>query len=638
MAKQKEFEQIATIIPENEYDPELEKDVEYYYSIAEKPLVVYNKRYTASGIPTFKDKKEENEYFLQEIDRLINGYDGLCGKGYGWVNHVKIRDPERGIIRPDFRAKQEEYFKKVEELQLHKGKGLVGFKRRRWGFSWAGAWDDEHDAMTKPFYQIGMNSKSDMDSRLLFRNVKFIHQNLPEQLRPRATASDRRDFMHFAWYDKDAQGNKITKGIQSWISSVAPTDNAHEGQAYSKLRIDEAGKIPNLLTIWGYAEDCLRLNTRRVGLPIILGTVGDIDKDGKGLMELYMNNTAYDLERFAVYGYHGLIMDQFGNDMVKDAIRFIVYERKKLESATRKIREAYVQKYPLCEKDAFNHITDGGVGNMQLINTQIVKLMGGGFEKRMGFMRRKEDGGVDFVPDHNNGKVIVYSMPDYNRLHGYVAGADPADHDDAKHTKDTSELALAIVAKPFGTEPPKLVLEYCDRPDKLDKFFEQSAMALQWFNHTKVLIEDNRARMVNYFKEHYSELLPLVPKSIGMAKLGFEMKHSVRMTEERKQQMMGLLEDHIDKFSEFIPSIKLLEQHKVFGDEHATDDLAIAWGWALVLLQSERRPAVLLGADDPNKPNFHYQRMGNVIKMVSAAPQMPICKVRLPSHPLFKAH
>src|SRR5260221_14630311 len=101
--------------------------------------------------------------------------------------------------------------------------------------------------------------------------------------------------------------------------------------------------------------------------------------------------------------------------------------------------------------------------------------------------------------------------------------------------------------------------------------------------------------MINYFKEHYQELLPLVPKAIGTAKMGYEMKNSVRMTEERKQQMMGLMEDAIDKYSGFFPSIKLLEQHKVFGDEHATDDLAIAWGWALVMLQADRRAASLIG-------------------------------------------
>jgi len=106
------------------------------------------------------------------------------------------------------------------------------------------------------------------------------------------------------------------------------------------------------------------------------------------------------------------------------------------------------------------------------------------------------------------------------------------------------------------------------------------------------------------------------------------------MTEERKQQMMGLMEDAIDKYSEFIPSIKLLEQHKVFGDEHATDDLAIAWGWALVMLQADRK-AASLNKGNEDVPNFHYQKFGSQIRMVTNIQQMPIHRIALPRHPLF---
>src|SRR5882724_13073015 len=115
-------EEIAGIIPENEWIAELEKEVDYFYAIAEKPKIIYDKRYTPNKYPDkFASKLEEQEYQIQEIIRMINGYDGLCGKGYGWLNYAKIRDPERGKISPEFRAKQEEYFRKVEELQQNKG-------------------------------------------------------------------------------------------------------------------------------------------------------------------------------------------------------------------------------------------------------------------------------------------------------------------------------------------------------------------------------------------------------------------------------------------------------------------------------------------------------------------------------------
>jgi hypothetical protein len=157
----KDTVEIPGIIPENERIPELERDVAYYYSIAEKPTFISKKRYTPNKYPEkFKDKREELEYQLEEIRRMREGYDGLSAKGYGWLNFAKIRDPERGKISPEFRVKQEEYFQKVEYYQKNPGRGLVGFKRRRWGFTSVGAWDDWHDCATKSHYLIGVNSKS----------------------------------------------------------------------------------------------------------------------------------------------------------------------------------------------------------------------------------------------------------------------------------------------------------------------------------------------------------------------------------------------------------------------------------------------------------------------------------------------
>jgi hypothetical protein len=404
--------------------------------------------------------------------------------------------------------------------------------------------------------------------------------------------------MEFAhWYDpvkKKITANKglygVKRGPQSTLLSVAPTDHAHEGNAYTKLLIDEAGKCPNLLTIWGFAEDCLLDNTERIGVPVILGTVGDIDKDGKGLMDMYLNSDAYDLDRFEYHGYNGMLMDEYGNDLVEDAIRWVVYKRDKLKHVSKQMYETYKQKYPLCMEDAFNQVITGGVGNIELINEQILRLKIKSPPQSVGWMRPRVDGPPEFVPNPN-GKIIVYQRPDAQRSNGYVAGGDGADHDNVRKSRDTSNLATAILAKPFGLGAPQLVAEYVDRPQKLDEFFEQTAMLLKWYNGTKILIEDNRARMVNYFKEHYPEFLPLVPKSLATAAGGREQRHSLKMTEERRQQMYGLIEDNVDKYSEFIPSIRLLEEFKVIGDLHSDDDLGVAYGIALILLQADKRTA-----------------------------------------------
>src|SRR5690606_17792617 len=143
---------------------------------------------------------------------------------------------------------------------------------------------------------------------------------------------------------KDQHGNRIKRGLQSSIFSVAPTDNAYEGSMLNKLIMDESGKVPNLLTIWQFAEDCLRSGTRRSGTPLIFGTVGDIDKDGKGLREMWMNSDVYKLKKFPLFAYNGLIVDEYGNDLVEDAIRWVVYERDRLKSATKRIQESFLQR------------------------------------------------------------------------------------------------------------------------------------------------------------------------------------------------------------------------------------------------------------------------------------------------------
>jgi hypothetical protein len=619
-------------VPLNERKDELEKEVKYFLSLVpEQPKVT--KRYSRNTPLTFKDKREEQEWQMLEIQKCQTGFDGLCGKMYFWLNYATLRDVDRGKIAPDFRTIDKTWFEFLEEQQKSKEWGIVSIKRRRIGASVRAACDVLHDSIFTPYFQTGMNSKTETDSRNLFKHVKFIYQNLPDWLRPKTTASDRRDFLEFAWYEKDGMGNRKKMGLQSSIFTTAPVDNAYEGHMLNKLIIDEAGKIPNLLTIWQYAEDCLRSGTTRSGMVQIAGTVGEIDSTGAGIREMWVNSDVYKLKKFPQFAYNGLMVDELGNCDVESSIRWVIYERERLKSATRKVRESFLQRYPLCEKDAFNTSSDGGIGNPILINDQIVKLTYNPPQSRTGWMRPKPDGGVDFVPNPE-GKIIVYETPHPNRINGYCAGADPADSDSKKKKagNDVSDLALAIVAKPFGVEPPKLVLEYVDRPEKLDGFFEQSAMALKWYNNTKVLIEDNRARMLNYFKTNYPHLLPLVPVSMLTARGGYEMKNSITMTEGRKQQGIGLVEDNIDHYCSAISSVKLLEQFKVFGDLHADDDLAMAYLLAMIMLQADKK--VVKTSDEQVTTSSHqYKNVNGVIRLVTTG--QPQRRFTLPKHPIL---
>lgn len=620
-----EIEDKFGIIPENERIPELEQEVQYHLDRALRkeasnpreyfrPNFRVNKKYTHIVYPEFKPSeiREKRDWEMEEIRRCIHGYDGLPGKYYYYFNHVRIKDKARGKIRPDFRASDLDWFLFLERIQNTTGKGAVCIKRRQVGMSWKASADALHNCSFNNSFEVGMNSKTETDSRNLFKKIKYMHRNVPDFLRPIATATDRRDAMDFSKIVKDQFGNKTRQGTESTIISVAPTATGHAGNQYKELIIDEAGEQPDLLDLWSNAEDCLMRETQRVGTPIIFGTLGDMGKAGKGLQEFWTKHHIYDLERFAFWGYSSMLMDEFGNDDLENSIRWIIYNRKKKEGGSDKVRNKFIQKYPLTEEDAFLSITGAGVGNEKNLNIQYKKLLDNPPHKERGMMRRRPDGGVDFVP-HPDGKIIIYERP-LAIKDGYALPVDPAEDDDVEKSKDSSNLAAVVFKKAWGSAPKRMVAEYEDRPQKLAEYYEQLAMLCQWYG-TKVTIEMNKGgfRMKDYFDIHYPHLLALAPKGVQSARGGFELRHGVKMTADRKNQMMGLIDQYTDEDCEWIPSTRVIEQFKVFGGKGADDDLAVAFGWGLIVLQADKFVARAVGEQDRKTPHYGFKKEGKYI-------------------------
>ena len=110
------------------------------------------------------------------------------------------------------------------------------------------------------------------------------------------------------------------------------------------LTSDEAGKIRNLATLWQYTEDCLMQETRRVGMPILFGTAGDIGAEGRDLEYMWRNSHQYKLKRFFFAGWMGLTSDEYGNDDKENGIRWIVYERHRREGLRIEELNTFIQK------------------------------------------------------------------------------------------------------------------------------------------------------------------------------------------------------------------------------------------------------------------------------------------------------
>lgn len=623
MAKEQE-ENLAIIRP-GDYIDEVEEKVRLEYAkVMASGQGVYKKRdkkYKYTEHPEFgNDKKAKLDWEFNEINKCINGDGDIPGKYYYYLNHTFIKSKVKGKIRPEFRTTDLEWFKFLQEVENNVGEGIVCIKRRQVGMTTKVSADLIHDATFNRDYDIGMNSKTENDSRNFFSRVKYCYRNQSDFLRAK-TSTDRRDALVFVEYGKDAFGNKIvTGGTQSSIISVSPQPTAHAGNSYKKLVIDEAGEIVDLDALVANAEDCIIQDGVRTGNFLMFGTMGDADKAGKHLKMFWKDHKVHNLRQFAFWGYNELIMDEFGNDDILESIRSILYRRKKLETSSPKIYNKFIQKYPFNEQDAFLSVNGFGVGNPLIIGQQKINLMTNEPEKRVGRMKLVGDK-PEFEPNPA-GQVVIYELPEKIK-NGYTSVLDPAEDDFVNKTKDSSDLGFSIVARPFGLLPPRIVARYCHRPQKLEEAYRQIAMMLIMYD-TKIHIEMNKGgwRAYDWFTLNFPELLALGVKAANNLRHGNELKHGVKMNTDKKLQMEGLLNQYIDNYCLPMPDIdyagipdeKLLDQFGVFGADGQDDDLAVSFGWNLIIQQADKKVAQRQDQIQTAAPTYHLERVNGLLR------------------------
>lgn len=604
------------VVPKSEYVPEWEAEVQRYMTVSghlPKNTILYEH----VQIPKNLDRLGTQQWELTQIDRCRNGYNGMVGKMYFYFHFCYIQAPGKKI-RPSFRVIDNEWFKTIEACQKSKEWGIICVKRRRVGASWKEAADMLHDCLFNTHFKVGMNSKTERDSILLFQKIKFLYENLPAFLRVPTTKSNTKNFLDFSYVVKDESGNKRTAGNESSVVAVAPTDTAYEGQMLSKWICDEAGKIKNLATLWQYTEDCLMQETRRVGMPVIFGTAGDITEEGKDLVYMWKYAYQYKLKKFFFAGWMGLTADAYGNDDKEAGIRWVVYERHRREGLRESELKTFIQKYPLTVPEAFTVNTNAGVGDIVKIAAQQESLRENPPKRVFGFFKMSPAGKVDFVPDPR-GHCIIYEHPKPGIDSLYIGGCDPADHNEV--FDEASDLSMYILKRQQGMERPKIVFEYTHRPPDLTEYYEQAMMACIYYNKAKLLVERNRYLMINFFENsNHKYLLSKTPIGvIRVTKNGRVDTYGIMMTPANKQFLKGLIAKYVEDDYELIPSIDLLEEFTYFGAKNT--DKAMAFGIALMLLEDYSHPITLNKVVVSKTPHFGFKKVDGKIVRVTHAPK-----------------
>lgn len=194
-----------------------------------------------------------------------------------------------------------------------------------------------------------------------------------------------------------------------------------------------------------------------------------------------------------------------------------------------------------------------------------------------------------------------------------MSGSDPADHDYVN--KGASDLALYIMSKQQGARPPRIVFSYTDRPEKVNDYYEQSIMALIYYRECKVLIENNRNGMIQYFQNNgYIHLLKPEPQPKNQLNVQQTKRLGIRKTVASTQEMERCINQYTDDYAHLIPEIELLAEFLVYGQENT--DKVIAFGWTLVSLIDEIVNVAQQQEIADSAPTFRYRKINGKLTRV----------------------
>lgn len=496
-------------------------------------------------IPHFKSLYEKQAWWREQYKRCKLGYDTpeghICGSYYFYFNFCKIRDKVTGKpLPPKIRRIDIEYFTMCErmlfgdlrgdEQDMVNALGMYWLKRRQIGHTakthalmiWIGMFFENFTSMTTAVTE-------DLAIKLLSNQAKFIYKYIPDELKENLANSSEKEMVFGKWVKKEIVG---TRGK---IQVVTPNEVGAIGTANKMVFIDEIGETDNPTDFMNKLEPTLSGNEGmvRTGLLNIGGTAGDMGKMSNEAQKLWEDAASRDIARFFIAGWVGTNCDEYGNEInVTERVRYILQERKKRLHDKKRLYE-YVRQFPLTPEEAFMASGESRF-DIEKLTAMDYYLMSNNFQvPYQGYFERVA--GQPIFRPSNTGKWLFLEHP----VAGveYLSGNDP--YDKGKLTADIGSSGAMVIFKPQqNVQGAEIITELLKtKTDPIDQmrirlklgnlpigiyvddgrnptlFYEQSALAAEYFNQSKILIENNRNNMIEWFKaNNYIHLMKRKPR------------------------------------------------------------------------------------------------------------------------------
>lgn len=502
--------------------------------------------YTKSLPGTYQYK----EFWDNEVDKCMNGVQKgdlwIPGPYYFYLNYQPIlgKDEITGRkkkVFPKFTDADLEYFKIVDRARKEK-KGVIMTKPRRTGFSFKNSALVNHEYI---FYRdakcviAAFESKlSENTMNMCLEGINFLDANTV-WYRPRTP--DTREFVK-ARHQKVVDGKPTWVGYNSEIRRLTFQNNPFSsiGLSSNIFLFEEAGLFENILESYNISEPCWKDGEDMVGIPILFGTAGDMEKGSLQFSEMFYNPNDFNLlafdniwepeksnqkcgwflpatrNRFGEYkdpadGKIKPLIDEDGNSNEELARLSIMKLRDSKKNNPKGYRDSITQ-YPLTPSEAFlvsgSNIFPGYLLTDRLSeletdksiydsywNVEFINKSSG--EVEMTISAKKP---IDKFPltsiDDKKGCIQIFEQPYQDKpAYGiYLAGIDPYDDDDSQ----TDSLGSCII---MNSLTRRIVAEYTGRPETAKEFYENCRRLLLYYN-ALANYENNKKGLFSYFENN----------------------------------------------------------------------------------------------------------------------------------------
>lgn len=607
-----------------------------------------------------------DQYWDEELKRCMNGYKvgnlWIPGPYYFYLNYFPIlgKDELTGRkkrIFPRFTDVDLEYFLILDRARKEK-KGVIMTKPRRTGFSYknAGVVVHEYNFYRDAKCIIGAYEKklSENTMNMSLEGLNFLNKNTV-WAKPRNP--DTREHV-MARHQKVVDGVPQWAGYNSEIRRLTFQDNPFSsiGLSANIFLFEEAGLFANIKESYNISEPTWKDGDDMIGLPILFGTAGDMDKGSLQFAEMFYNPEKFNLlafdniwdkekvgtkcgwflpatrQRFGSYpdpnNNNKLtpLVDADGNSNEELALLSILKFRETKKGDMKAYRDSITQ-YPLNTMEAFlvkgnnifptelaqdrkaelegNRVLTDGYWNADLRQTQV------GIEFKL-----SDKYPINKFPlqadDDKEGCVQIFEQPyTENPAYGmYIAGIDTFDDDDST----TDSLGSIFIMHALTG---RIVAEYTGREATAKDFYEKCRRLLMYYNAI-ANYENNKKGLFAYFEQkNCLHLLCGTPKILrdqqiisiiretGNTSKGTNASKSVNtyarmlireyMLDQAYNLEPGMTNTHT------IPSIPLLSEI-IYWNESGNFDRVSALGMLLILKQD--RIKIIVEEEEQERDKF----------------------------------